>query len=94
MSHGYNLRTHQRRQTNSIEQQNIVPEMATVADALDVVPAVGNRMDAVETGQTALANQFTAITQQLATPVAASGALPYQPVPASSTPPTAAISTP
>ena len=47
--------------------------MATVADAVDMVTAVGNRMDAVETGQTAPANQLTAITQQLAALVAAAG---------------------
>jgi hypothetical protein len=67
--------------------------MATLADAVDMVAAVGTRMDAVETGQAALATQLTAITQQLAALVAASGTAPAPPAPVSSTPPIAAAST-
>ena len=66
--------------------------MVAEADALDMVTAVGNRMDAVEAGQTALATQLTAITQQLAALVAALGAARAQPTPASYAPSTATIS--
>lgn len=87
MSHGYNLRDRKPQQQQpastpiSIPAQPQAPVMATAADALDAVTAVGARIDAVETGQQQLENQLGNIAQQLATLVARGLNVPAIPSP-------------
>jgi hypothetical protein len=70
MSHGYNLRTrvpHQRSfAAPRPSRRRRQGTMSTAQDAIDAVKAVGNRIDAVELGQTNITTQLANITTQLA----------------------------
>jgi hypothetical protein len=70
MSHGHNLRTRLPHQRSSAaprpSRRRRQGTMATAQDAIDAVTAVGNRIDAVELGQTNITTQLANITTQLA----------------------------
>jgi hypothetical protein len=70
MSHGHNLRTRLPHQRSSAaprpSRRRHQGTMATAQDAIDAMTAVGNRIDAVQLGQTNITTQLANIKTQLA----------------------------
>ena len=67
MSHRYHLRNRRVNHIPPVIPQRTLNIMANAQDALDAVAAVGNRIDAMEAGQTAMTLQLSTIATQLAT---------------------------